>query len=73
MAFTENDINGRNSIYWSQRYKVIIIIIIIHPPNKNGEIRHTTLCHFFALQVTQGKPFPTAAHSLHWTPSCNLA
>ena len=25
----ENDINGRNSIYWSQRYKVIIIIIII--------------------------------------------
>jgi len=29
MAFTENDIDGRNSIYWSQRYKVIIIIIII--------------------------------------------
>ena len=23
MVFTENDINGRNSIYWSQRYKVI--------------------------------------------------
>jgi len=52
----------------------------IHTPKKLREIRHMTLrlCHFFALQVAQRKPFTaatsaSAAHSLHWTPSCNLA